>query len=68
MPIGRLIRRPSDRGVCVILDPRVARARYGGAFRAVLPGKPQPVDSPQALRGAVRDWFASSRGESPPQG
>jgi ATP-dependent DNA helicase DinG len=34
---GRLIRRPSDRGVVAVLDPRLVRARYGAFLRASLP-------------------------------
>ena len=34
---GRLIRRHTDRGVVVILDPRVVRKRYGGMFLSSLP-------------------------------
>ncbi|MEO1574683.1 MAG: ATP-dependent DNA helicase, partial [Pseudomonadota bacterium] len=35
--VGRLIRDPSDRGVCVICDPRVTQKAYGRVFRASLP-------------------------------
>ncbi len=34
---GRLIRTTSDRGVVAVLDPRLAKARYGGFLRASLP-------------------------------
>ncbi|MBA2574422.1 MAG: ATP-dependent DNA helicase [Actinomycetota bacterium] len=34
---GRLIRTQADRGVVVILDPRLATARYGSFLRASLP-------------------------------
>ncbi|MBL8764233.1 MAG: helicase [Phycisphaerae bacterium] len=34
---GRLIRSHADRGKVVVLDPRIVRARYGGAFRAAVP-------------------------------
>ncbi len=34
---GRLIRSASDRGVCVILDERIASKRYGAQFAAALP-------------------------------
>jgi len=36
--VGRLIRSTSDRGVVVVLDPRLARARYGSLLLATLPG------------------------------
>ncbi|MGQ9703136.1 MAG: helicase C-terminal domain-containing protein [Actinomycetota bacterium] len=35
--IGRLMRRSTDRGVVVILDPRFLRRSYSYAFRAALP-------------------------------
>ncbi|MDR0435322.1 MAG: ATP-dependent DNA helicase, partial [Propionibacteriaceae bacterium] len=34
---GRLIRRPTDRGVVAILDPRIVTARYGSFLRESLP-------------------------------
>lgn len=34
---GRLIRRPDDRGVVAVLDPRLVTARYGGYLAASLP-------------------------------
>lgn len=34
---GRLIRRPDDRGVVAVLDPRLASARYAPYLRAGLP-------------------------------
>ncbi len=34
---GRLIRSTSDRGVVVVLDPRLATARYGGLLLTTLP-------------------------------
>jgi DNA polymerase-3 subunit epsilon/ATP-dependent DNA helicase DinG len=55
--LGRLIRRGSDRGVCIVLDPRLVRARYRPAFWAALPGPPEVVDSPAALIAGVRAWF-----------
>lgn len=61
--LGRLIRRGSDRGVCVILDPRIVRAPYGGRFRAALPAPPVTVEDPQALREEVRRWFAAQEEE-----
>ncbi len=35
--VGRLIRDPEDRGVCVLCDPRVSQKSYGRVFRASLP-------------------------------
>ena len=34
---GRLIRSVSDRGVLMLLDPRVERSRYGRVFLEALP-------------------------------
>ena len=56
--LGRLIRRGSDRGVCVVLDPRLVRAKYRPAFLAVLPSPPVVVASPEELIRCVRAWFA----------
>ena len=35
---GRLIRSTTDRGVVVVLDPRLSTARYGSVLRQTLPG------------------------------
>ena len=35
---GRLIRSTTDRGVVVVLDPRLATARYGSVLQQTLPG------------------------------
>ena len=35
---GRLMRRTSDRGSVVVLDPRIVRRRYGNSFIDSLPG------------------------------
>jgi ATP-dependent DNA helicase DinG len=40
--VGRLIRTKSDRGIVVILDPRILTKSYGTAFRRALP--PCPVE------------------------
>ena len=50
---GRLIRSLEDRGVLVLLDPRVARKGYGATFLGSLP--PYRVTRDMA---AVRDFFA----------
>jgi ATP-dependent DNA helicase DinG len=55
--MGRLIRRPQDRGVCIVMDPRFVRARYAGAFRAVLPVPPRVVESPAELLEQTASWF-----------
>jgi ATP-dependent DNA helicase DinG len=43
---GRLIRSKSDRGIVVILDPRVLTKPYGRTFLNSLPECPQIVESP----------------------
>lgn len=44
---GRLIRSKTDRGQVVVLDPRIATARYGRMFLAALPeGLPTQVIKP----------------------
>lgn len=57
--IGRLIRRADDKGVCLILDPRLMRARYGNVFRAAMPVKPESPTSLEAMVTQIRDWFKS---------
>jgi len=42
--IGRLIRSKTDRGIVVILDPRVLSKPYGKTFRLSLPPGLQVVD------------------------
>ena len=72
---GRLIRRASDRGAVVILDPRISTREYGRAFLEVLP--PATVyDGPvEGVARAVADWVGASPsrgtgegwgGEAPP--
>ncbi len=52
---GRLIRSLEDRGVLVMLDPRMARKNYGQTFLASLP----PYRTTRDM-AAVRDFFAGS--------
>ncbi len=64
--VGRLIRRRGDRGVCVVLDPRMMRARYAPVFCRALPSAPQAVSDGRELLERVRSWFApaDAAGES----
>jgi DNA polymerase-3 subunit epsilon/ATP-dependent DNA helicase DinG len=55
--LGRLIRRGTDRGVCVVLDPRLVRSRYREAFLGVLPSPPVQVATPAELVMRVKAWF-----------
>jgi ATP-dependent DNA helicase DinG len=41
--VGRLIRTKTDRGIIVILDPRVLNRRYGKAFLEALPECPVEI-------------------------
>ncbi len=56
--VGRLIRTTEDRGAVVIVDPRIARAGYGGRFLSTLPASPRRDGSVEQLAEAVREWFA----------
>jgi ATP-dependent DNA helicase DinG len=56
---GRLIRSLEDRGLLVLLDPRVTRQRYGQTFLASLP--------PYRMTAAITDvenFFAAERGRA----
>ena len=41
--VGRLIRTKQDKGIVVILDPRVLTKNYGNAFLRALPKCPVEV-------------------------
>ena len=56
--VGRLIRRAGDRGICLILDPRIARSRYGAAFQEALPVPPVIYEKEEILLTEVGHWFA----------
>ncbi|SCK48412.1 ATP-dependent DNA helicase DinG [Streptomyces sp. WMMB 714] len=47
---GRLVRASEDRGVVAVLDPRLARARYGGFLRASMPDFWYTTDRNQVRR------------------
>ena len=40
---GRLVRRQSDKGIVVILDPRITRKPYGRLFLKALPDCPVEI-------------------------
>ncbi len=54
--VGRLIRRADDRGLCVILDARIVRARYGSRFRGALPVPVETVENEEELMRLVAEW------------
>lgn len=51
---GRLIRTTQDRGVVVVLDPRLVTARYGGFLRASLPPMWPTTDRDVVLKALAR--------------
>lgn len=61
--VGRLIRRRGDRGLCVVLDARMATARYGRIFTQALPVAPIEVATSDELVARAQAWFAESGGE-----
>ncbi|MBD3334047.1 MAG: hypothetical protein GF355_00860 [Candidatus Eisenbacteria bacterium] len=54
---GRLIRRRTDRGAFVVLDPRLQQAGYGAGFRRSLGVSVRPVRTAAEAAGAMRLWF-----------
>jgi ATP-dependent DNA helicase DinG len=59
---GRLIRRHGDRGVFVVLDPRILRRAYGMRFTSTLGADLRAVDSWAALVSEAERWFAGDPG------
>ena len=57
---GRLIRSHSDRGVCVILDPRVATKNYSGNVRRSLPRRIKRA-SVEEIAASVRTFLFAQR-------
>lgn len=55
---GRLIRRKSDRGVVVLLDPRIKQKSYGKLFLRSLPQMRQEHSSSDEIYNSIRDFFA----------
>lgn len=53
---GRLIRSHNDRGVCVILDPRVVTKNYSGDVRRSLP-RPIEQASVEEIAANVRTFL-----------
>jgi len=54
---GRLIRRPSDRGVVVILDTRLHTRNYGATFLSALPVMPTGFGDAAELLARVGRFF-----------
>lgn len=57
---GRLIRRAGDRGVFVVLDPRIVRRGYGKRFQDALGIPIQTVATWDELSAAVGGWLGHS--------
>ncbi|MDP8229019.1 MAG: helicase C-terminal domain-containing protein, partial [Candidatus Electryoneaceae bacterium] len=53
----RLIRSTTDRGIILILDPRVISKGYGKDFRGAVHGKPKVVDNTDELEQCVKEFF-----------
>lgn len=56
---GRLIRRRTDRGAVVILDPRISRSSYGSVFAKSLPAAIEPCAAAE-LPERVSVWFSKT--------
>ncbi len=57
---GRLIRSKTDKGVVVIIDPRVTTKRYGHYFQEVLPATSIIMDDPVQMQSNIIDFFKQS--------
>ena len=56
--VGRLIRSETDKGVLVILDKRIVKARYGGKFLRSLPTKTVTIENVDLLLDIVSDHLS----------
>lgn len=57
---GRLIRSKTDKGVVIIIDPRVTTKRYGHYFLEVLPAVVNVMQDPLQMQNSVIDFFKHS--------
>ncbi len=55
--VGRLIRRKDDRGVVVLMDPRLGTKSYAPAVLSSLPVKAKQVSSIGDAAGSAAGWF-----------
>ncbi len=55
--VGRLIRRKDDRGVVVLMDPRLGTKSYAPAILSSLPVMARRVSSADDAAGSAADWF-----------
>ncbi len=63
---GRLIRRPQDRGVVVILDRRLHTKSYGATFLSSMPVMPRTFGDQQEMIARITEFFQQA--EDPGQG
>ena len=60
---GRLIRRKTDRGAVIILDPRITRSSYGSVFAKSLPAVLEPCATSE-LPDKISTWFRKTDGKA----
>ncbi len=65
---GRLLRGASDRGVFLLLDPRVGRKGYGSALTRQLPGRHARYGSAEQLVEQALDWSRNNLYPTPETG
>ena len=60
---GRLMRRSSDRGTVIILDPRIVRKSYGPLFLESLPQTRRSIKPETALLADIESFLFEKPGE-----
>ena len=65
---GRLIRSKTDRGVVLILDPRVATKAYGKSFLRSLPAAEVVADHTESVLARFAEFLTGERGAPPSAG
>ncbi|MBU0508508.1 DEAD/DEAH box helicase [bacterium] len=58
--LGRLIRHPEDRGIAIVMDPRLFTARYGQMIRESLPVQPSPTRTEEDLMQQMEEFFSGT--------
>ena len=54
---GRLIRTKHDKGVVIVMDPRLVKKNYGAIFRNSLPATVHKVSSTDEVLSRIRDFM-----------
>jgi predicted DnaQ family exonuclease/DinG family helicase len=62
---GRLIRSRTDRGVLVVLDPRIVAKQYGASFLQALPPCPIKQVPVRQMADEIAAWLSRPRADSP---